>query len=233
MSCTAAAGRPAVGDALGEAGGDGAVGGERFRAALEDDGVARLEAQPGGVGGDVGTRLVDHADDAERDRAPGDLEAVRAAPAWRSSRRPDRAGRRSRRDPAAIASTRAGLSVKRSTRAALRPACAGGADIARVGRRVSAPVRSRRRVAAARSAAFFAAGSAVASARAAWRAARQSATTLSAMSVIGSIYRRVGGGSIEHRKEDSQHGGTEITFAFRLLPFVFCLARPGSGSVSP
>jgi hypothetical protein len=98
--------------------------------------------------------------------------------------------------PAAIASTRAGVSVNRSTRAALSPAWRAASTSPALAV-VSAPMRSRRRVAAARSAAFFAAGSAVASGRAAWRAARQSATTLSAMSVIGSIYRRCGGGSIK------------------------------------
>src|SRR6185503_17128685 len=48
------------------AGGDGAVRPQHFRAAAQDGGVARLEAQRGGVGGHVGTRLVDDRDYAER-----------------------------------------------------------------------------------------------------------------------------------------------------------------------
>ena len=34
-------------------------------AAAQDAGVARLDAQTGGIGGDVGSRLVNHRDDTE------------------------------------------------------------------------------------------------------------------------------------------------------------------------
>ena len=88
------ASRSAVGDdldaALGQArfsqpGGDrfadGEAGGERVGAAPEDQGVAGAQADRGGVGGDVGPALEDHADDADRGAHPGDVEAVGARPA--------------------------------------------------------------------------------------------------------------------------------------------------------
>ena len=46
------------------------------RAAAQDDGVAALEAEAGGVDGDVGARLVDHADDAHGHPDLADLQAV-------------------------------------------------------------------------------------------------------------------------------------------------------------
>ena len=49
---------------------------ERFLAAAEDDGVAALDAQAGRVDGDVGPRLVDEEDDAERHADLVDLQAV-------------------------------------------------------------------------------------------------------------------------------------------------------------
>jgi hypothetical protein len=45
---------------------DGAVGMDGFLAAAEDDGVAALDAEGGGVAGDVGAALVEEEDDAER-----------------------------------------------------------------------------------------------------------------------------------------------------------------------
>jgi hypothetical protein len=61
--------------------GDRRIGRKRLRPTLQDHGVARLQAQTAGVGGDVGARLVDHADDSERHAHLADLEAVRAPPA--------------------------------------------------------------------------------------------------------------------------------------------------------
>ena len=58
--------------------GDGAVGAQRFAAAAQDGGVARLQAQPGGVGGDVGARLVNDADHAQRHAHAPDADAARA-----------------------------------------------------------------------------------------------------------------------------------------------------------
>ena len=55
----------------------GAVGVDRLLAAAEDDGVAALDAERGGVDGDVGPALVDHEDDAERHADLADLQAVR------------------------------------------------------------------------------------------------------------------------------------------------------------
>ena len=53
---------------------------ERLRAAAQDHGVARLEAQRAGVGGDVRAALVDHADDAERRADAADVQAGRHVP---------------------------------------------------------------------------------------------------------------------------------------------------------
>ena len=54
----------------------GAVGVGGGAAAAQDDGVAALEAEAGGVDGDVGAGLVDHADHAHRDAHLADLQAV-------------------------------------------------------------------------------------------------------------------------------------------------------------
>ena len=70
---------------------DRARGAEALRAAAQDRGVAGLQAQRAGIGGDVGAALVDHADDAERRAHALDGQAVRPLPARRSRGRPDRA----------------------------------------------------------------------------------------------------------------------------------------------
>ena len=57
-------------------GDDGAVGVERFLAAAEDDRVAALEAQGGGVAGDVGAALVEEEHDAQRHADFLDPQAV-------------------------------------------------------------------------------------------------------------------------------------------------------------
>ena len=62
------------------AGGDGAGGFETVRSSAQDAGVAGLQAQPAGIGGDVGAALIDDADDAERYADAGDLQAVGALP---------------------------------------------------------------------------------------------------------------------------------------------------------
>jgi hypothetical protein len=53
-----------------------AVGGGGRRATAQDDGVAGLQAESGGVDGDIGARLVDHPDDAHRHADLADLQAV-------------------------------------------------------------------------------------------------------------------------------------------------------------
>ena len=65
-----------VAQGLAQAGGDGGVGAHRFLAAAQDHAVAGLQAQRRGVGGDVGTRLVDHADHTQRHAHALDLEAL-------------------------------------------------------------------------------------------------------------------------------------------------------------
>ncbi len=80
---------PAAGDeadaAVGQPGGDGRLGGDlrergvgvrRRGGAAQHDRVARLQAQRGGVDRDVGARLVDDRDDAERHAHLAHVEAV-------------------------------------------------------------------------------------------------------------------------------------------------------------
>ena len=67
-------------DRLGEDLRDDRVGLERLAASAQQHRVAGLEAEPGGVRGDVGAGLVDEADDAERDANPRDLDAARPPP---------------------------------------------------------------------------------------------------------------------------------------------------------
>jgi len=73
-------GQAGGGEAARERRGDGSVGTQRFRTAAEDHGVATLQAETGGIAGDVGTGLVDEADDAERDANLGNLDAVGLRP---------------------------------------------------------------------------------------------------------------------------------------------------------
>ena len=75
-SWTTSAGSPAVTDGLAEDVDDGGVAGARARGPAQQDGVARLEADPGRVGGDVGPGLVDHPDDAEGHPQLAQLEPV-------------------------------------------------------------------------------------------------------------------------------------------------------------
>ena len=59
----------------------GVNGGRRAQAlgaAAQDRGVAGLQTQAAGVGGDIGPAFIDHADDAKRRRDALDLQAVRA-----------------------------------------------------------------------------------------------------------------------------------------------------------
>ncbi len=67
-------------EARDEAGVDGGGAAMRVGAAAQDDGVARLEAKPAGIGGDVGPALEDDADDAERRAHALDMQAVRPVP---------------------------------------------------------------------------------------------------------------------------------------------------------
>ena len=61
------------------AGGDRLVAVQGFLAAAQDGGVAGLEAQRRRVGRDIGARLVNDADDAQRHAHLADLDAARAA----------------------------------------------------------------------------------------------------------------------------------------------------------
>ena len=68
-------------DGAGHDGGDGARGFQAVRAAAQDGGVARAQAQGGGVGGDVGPALVDDAQDADGGADTGDVQTVGGGPA--------------------------------------------------------------------------------------------------------------------------------------------------------
>ena len=59
---------------------DGGGRAQAFGAAAQDGGVAGLEAQRAGVGGDVGPALIDHADHPDRHPHPLDGEAVGPGP---------------------------------------------------------------------------------------------------------------------------------------------------------
>ena len=78
--------------ALGQRGVDRAIAAMALRAAAQDRGIAGLEAERGGIGGDVRAALVDDADDAERHPHALDGHAVRPRPALRH--RADRIGER-------------------------------------------------------------------------------------------------------------------------------------------
>ena len=59
---------------------DGAVAFETFRAAAQDGGVARLEAQPARVRRHVRPAFIDHADHAQGNADARDLEPIRPLP---------------------------------------------------------------------------------------------------------------------------------------------------------
>ena len=60
---------------------DRAAGTKTVGAAAQDDGIAGLQAQHAGIGGDIGTAFENHRDDAERHPHPFDGHAIRALPA--------------------------------------------------------------------------------------------------------------------------------------------------------
>ncbi len=72
--------QPGLHKPLNETGVDGAVALEAFRAAAQDRGVARLEAQPARVGGHVRPAFIDHADHAQGNADARNLEPVRPLP---------------------------------------------------------------------------------------------------------------------------------------------------------
>ena len=178
MSWIAAAGKPGRCRGLGEHRGDRRVGGQRFRATLEHDGIPGLQAQRRGVGGDVGTRLVDDRRRRRAGCAPGRSPDRWAGATARSSRRPDREGAATssspspspRRAPRSASAGRAAQWTGRRRGRAARP---------RRWRRAHAARWLRRRAAASRKQRFLVSVDAVASARAACRAARHISMTVS------------------------------------------------------
>ena len=68
--------QPRAGQALAHQCGQRAVGVDGFRATAQDGGIAGLQAQGCGIDGDVGARLVDDADHAQRNAHPAHLDAA-------------------------------------------------------------------------------------------------------------------------------------------------------------
>ena len=93
MVCTASPGSPTLSSASCSSSTSTRLVFSAARAAAQHDGVAALERERGDVDGDVGPRLVDRADDAERHAHLAELEAVRAGSSRGPPRRPGRAAR--------------------------------------------------------------------------------------------------------------------------------------------
>ena len=72
--------------------GDGPVGSQGRRGPSQQSGIARLEAEPGGVAGHVGTILVDDTDHAQAAPGPAGRTTRSDAPIRRPPDRPDRGG---------------------------------------------------------------------------------------------------------------------------------------------
>ena len=107
-------GQAGLGQPVPQGRGDDRVGGDGRGGAPQQDGVAGLEAQAGGVAGDVRAVLVDDADHPERDADPLDPEAVGADPALDDL--PHRVGQAATsRRPSAMAATRPASSRRRSS----------------------------------------------------------------------------------------------------------------------
>jgi hypothetical protein len=77
ITCTALGRQAGAGQAFLHQRGNRPVTADRFRATAQDRRVAGLQAQGGGVGGDVRARLVDDADHAQRHAHAADLDATR------------------------------------------------------------------------------------------------------------------------------------------------------------
>ena len=103
-SWIAASGSPAAARPCDEPGVDRLRRAQALGAAAQDRGVAGLQAERAGVGGDVRPALEDHADDAERRAHPADVQPRGPVPLgdhlpdrvglrrrWRAGRRPCRA----------------------------------------------------------------------------------------------------------------------------------------------
>ena len=141
-------GEAGLGEAVAQRLGDGEVGAQRAGGPAEDGDVARLQADAGGVAGDVGPVLVDDRDHAERHPAAFDLQPVGPDASRRAPRRSGRAARRRRGRPSAMPAMRASVRRSRSSGPASRPA----ASAASTSRRFAAsrsPARSSSRSAAA------------------------------------------------------------------------------------
>ena len=159
-----------------------AVGRERFFAAAQHHRIARFDQQRGRVDRDVGPRLVDDRDHADRHADLRNLEARWGAASARSLRRPDREAAATSSTPCAIASIRSSVSVSRSSIAPLMPAARARSRSARLAARISAR-RLAQSIAPARASARFLpsvgqSASGRAAARVLFRAARISVSSV-------------------------------------------------------
>ena len=111
----------------------GRVGVQRFLAAAQDDGIAALDAQAGRIDRDVGPRLVDEEDDAERHADLVNLQAVGPHVAVE-----DAADRIGQRGDFAKSGCRGADTVRRQAEAidagGGKPRLGGGVNVSGVGR---------------------------------------------------------------------------------------------------
>ena len=173
---TASAGRPWALERGAQHGDGGAVGVGGRAAAAQDDGVAGLQAQAGGVDGDVGPGLVDHADDAHGDAHLADLQAVGERGAAHDLA--DGVGQGG--DVAqglGDGGDARGVEAQAVLEAVRHPVLAAAGEVALVGRRRSSSVAASRASARVRSAASFSARESRARRREAVRAASASSRT--------------------------------------------------------
>ena len=104
--------------------GDGKVRIQRFGAAAQDDRISRLDAEHGGIAGDVRTRFVDDANYADWSSHLRDSQTVWAGPLADRFARPDPPARRPAQCPWAMAAIRVSVRRSRSTAAVLKPCSA-------------------------------------------------------------------------------------------------------------
>ena len=169
---------------------------EAVRAAAQHHGVAALQAQRAGVGGDVGAALVDDADDAERHRDALDDEPV--GPLHVASTRPTGSGSAATSSSAsAIASIRV---VERQPVEERRGEALGARrrDVARVGGEDFAGALAQELAPRASSARFLLSAGALASARAAARASAPMARMAARTSAAGGTVSEIDG--LGHRR---------------------------------
>ena len=141
----------------------------RIRTAAQDRGIAGLQAERAGIGGDIGAAFIDRCRPRRAACAPARWSCRSAVSISRSPCRPDLSASPPISSPLAIASTRFLSSASRSRKAGVAPAALASARSAALAARISRAA-ARMAFAIAVSALSFCAVGASASARAALRA---------------------------------------------------------------